>query len=892
AGGSITVTAGQTAVTVDSDNSLLNTGAINALLAGGIGVDVTAQTTFGIVNGGTIKTGTAQVLDSTGAVTTAAILGGPAIQVSQDLGAGISNSISITTVGANAVLIQTDSGTPATITLGVVNSGVPAQNYGIYNNGSISSTGGGSGDGTATVLIAGDATHTTTITNGINNASSISGSAIDADATAISIGQGGIVDTIANTGSIGATTAANTIPSGPPAVGGTAVAINIDAQGSLPSITNAGTATIFATASAAGTNATAILDQSGTLLSVTNNGTIEAFAGTTASPGTAVALNLSSASGNETVANNGGVIIGNILLGSGNDTITQTLNNPAIGAISGTIDMGLGTNSFTMSSGSMSGAIRSSGGTDTITLSGSSIMNATSAVPVGTLDLIVNDATFRAASGGTFNATTAEFNDSSTLAVTYDPTGAVTSGELITSGATTFNASALATAPKVSVVFTSYLAAPASIDLVQASGFTYSGVLTGAGDLLIGGVGVGYNAALVDSGTVLTLDLTRKTAGDLGYTGALAAIYTAAADPLALDTTGFGAAVGNIGSTGTQAAALATLKSLYTQLLPDISGAREETAIRVQDIASGFISDRLNLLRTADQGVGDGGGEYDGYRHRDAGFWAQESVSNEDGKGGSDSQSYNGTMYVFSIGYDKRGADSDVWGASINYAALTYNTPFSQSDNVAQNVMGQLYYSMNQGPLFWDSMGGLGWNNYDLHRTVNLSPFSRSTSASWTGYQGGLASQVGYAAMLGPVSIRPSVGASYTILDQQAYTEKGGGTGVDLAVDSNTFQSLRANAEIRVSTILSADPQFVPYVRGGISHELLDAKPKADGNFVGGGPASAFSIEGDPLNKDTPYVGIGLSAVGGFSHLTIEYTGMFGDRVTSQQAAATVSMAF
>ncbi len=70
----------------------------------------------------------------------------------------------------------------------------------------------------------------------------------------------------------------------------------------------------------------------------------------------------------------------------------------------------------------------------------------------------------------------------------------------------------------------------------------------------------------------------------------------------------------------------------------------------------------------------------------------------------------------------------------------------------------------------------------------------------------------------------------------------------------------------------------------------MDAKPEANGHFSAGGPA--FSLEGDPLNKDTPYVGIGLSTVGGFSRLSIEYTGMFGDRVTSQQAAATVSMAF
>jgi uncharacterized protein with beta-barrel porin domain len=884
-GGSITVAAGETAVTIDSDNSLANAGTINALLAGGTGVSVTGATTFGIVNTNAINTGTAQVLDSTGAVTTAAILGGPAVQVSQDLGGGLSNTGSFSTVGANAVLFATDGITPANITVGVVDSGTPAQDYGFYNGAIVSSAGGGSGDATTTVLVEGDLTHTTTITNGINNVSSISGSAIDADATAIGIGQGGIVDTIVNSGTIGASTSANAIPSGPPAVGGTAIGINVDAGGTLPSIDNSGT--IFATASADGTDATAISDLSGTLLTIDNKGTIEASAGTSASPGQATAIDLSHTTLGSTVTinNTGGAIIGDILLGDGNDTITQAPNivgsTTYNGSINGAIDFGLGTNALDLTSGTMVGEIMSTGGIDTVTLSGGAIMSATSAAPVGTLDLIVNDATFQAASGGTFNATTAEFNSGSTLAVTYDPTGTTTSGELITSGTTTFDVTTPSTAPKVSVVFTSYLAAPATITLAEASNFVYTGG-TDVSDLQIGGVGAGYNATLNDNGTEITLDLSRKTAAQIGFGGNLAAIYNAAPTALVADST-FGPAIGNLSTVG-------AIRNAYSQLIPDLSGAREETAIRVQDIAAGFVSDRLNLLRTADQGVGDGGGEYEGYRHRDAGFWAQESVSVENGQGGTASPDYDGTMYVFSIGYDKRMEGTDVWGASISYAALSYNTPQTPNDNLAQSVFAQLYHSMNRGPLFWDMVGSLGWDNYDLHRTVTIGTTSRTADASWMGYQAGLSSQVGYAATLGSISVRPSVGASYTFLQQEAYTESGGGSAVDLAIDSNTFQSLRANAEVRVSTILSASPQFVPFFRGGISHELMDAKPEADGHFVAGGPS--FSTEGDPLNKDAPYVGLGLTTVGGFSRLSLEYTGMFGDRVTSHQAAATVSMQF
>lgn len=905
-GGSITVTGATTAVTVDSDNSLTSNGAITAADANGVGVAVTAATTQGIVNTSTITTGTAQVLNSSNVVTTAAVGGGPAIHVSADLGLGINNTGTISTTVTNssgnpyAVLIDTNG---ATTTIGNVDSSATAYDYSVYNGGTITATGYVLGDVATTVHIGGTLAVTLT---GVNNVGAIRANTVDAAATTFEVGSlatlgngtttglvntgimsatvvnntttasatvihianGGIVNTIDNSGSISAS--ASTATGG--TAGGGAIAIDVDPTGSLTTLTNSGS--ILASSSYDSTNATAIRDQSGTLTTVTNTstGSITAAAGTTANPGTANAIDLSAATVATTVSN-AGTISGNILFGSGDDTLTQTA-----GSITGGLSFGLGTNAFNMSGGTYSGAITSTG-TDTITLSGGALVSATSTVS-GTLDLIVNDASFRVASGD-FNATTATFNTGSTLAAVVDPTGATSNGVLKTTGVTTFDTTSPTTSPTVSVYFTSYLAAPTSVTLADAASFNYLGGGS-VSDLQIGGVGAGYIATLNDTGTEITLDLTRKTAAQIGFTGNLAAIYNAAPTALVADTA-FGQAMGNLGT-------VAAIKAAYTQLLPDLSGAREMTAIRVQDVAAGFISDRLNLLRTADQGVGDGGGDYAGYKHRDAGFWVQEAVSAENSSGGTASPNYNGTMYVFSGGFDQRDGDGDVWGGSISYAALTFSTPVTPSDDLSQTVFAQIYHSLNRGPVFWDTMAGLGWNNYDVNRNVYVGSISRQTSASWMGYQGGLSSQVGYAANLGPVSVRPSVGASYTVLQQQGYTEKGGGQAVDLSINSNTFQSLRANAEVRISSIISAEPQFVPFFRGGISHELLDAKPKADGQFAAGGPS--FSTEGDAINKDTPYVGLGLSAVGGFSRLTVEYTGMFGDRVTSHQAAATVSMAF
>lgn len=396
-------------------------------------------------------------------------------------------------------------------------------------------------------------------------------------------------------------------------------------------------------------------------------------------------------------------------------------------------------------------------------------------------------------------------------------------------------------------------------------------------DLLIGGVSAGYNAVLSTSGNELYITLARKTAAELGITGNAATIYNVAPTAFALDDE-FGAAVGNLST-------VAAIQKLYKDLLPDLSGAREEQALRVQDISSGIVSSRLDLLRSDDQD-----GQTTGYRRRrNTGLWAQEAVSAESGAGGEKSASYDGTLYALAVGYDTRDGDGDVSGASFTYAAMQYGASDPAHDNVNQTYLLQLYHALNRGAFYWDAMGSLGLDSYKGYRQVTAGDVTRNPYANWMGYQAGLSTQVGYDLALGPISIRPALGASYTYLRQASYTEEGGGDGVDLAINANSFQSFRTTAELRVSGKTGGNPDIDPYLRGGITHEFLDATPVADGHFVAGG---AFSVEGDALDKDIPFAGLGLGIGSGYARLNFDYTGQFGDKLTSHQATATFVMKF
>ena len=877
------------AVTLDSATESINSvGTITAgrgtalQNVGQNGILVTTGTTGGIALGN-IKTGTTQVVDSGGTITTTGVGADAAVLVQGSLGTGIRSNGSVSTIASTtnpyALLIQQAG---SAITIGVVDNSAPATDFGIYNAGNIFSIGylngtpatgmgiigsvanavsvlgmnnlgtiqGTSNEDSATGLFVGDTatlgdgTHT-----GILNAATgrifslVTASTTAGVSTAILVGAGGTITDIVNSGTIQGTSSGT--------MGAETFGIDVDVLGTLPEIENKTGGSISASAGAAGTNATAIRDQSGTLTQITNAGSILTSATAT---GQAIAIDLSTGAGVTTI-DNSGTIRGDILFGGG----TYTLNSTA-----GTI-----TSDFTTTAG-----------TANVFLTGTAILTGSSTIAGGG----VFNADF--ASGTQFIGTADDFNVSdvtfqsgSTFSITYDPLGVPVPGVIAADNAT------LEDGAIVNVTLTNYLgsATPTLTLVTTTSSLTFDTPGDPSG-LIIGGIGAGYNAALAtaNAGADLEISLSRKTAAQLGLSANATAIYNASVAALEADQP-FGSAVGNIGTVG-------GVVALYDQMLPDLSSARERQSIRVQDLASGMISDRMDMMRTAAQGAGDGGGKY--YeRYRRAGFWLQEAVSQETSDAGSNgAQAYDGTMYALAGGYDSRDKDGDVWGASLTYAAMNYSAGTAMEDNLVQTTLAQGYYSINRKSLFWDTVGSLGWNSYDSKRMVTAGAVVRTADASWTGYQAGVTTQIGFSGVFGPIVVRPSVGASYMFLSQEGYSETGGGTGVDLAVDSATFSSLRANAQMRVSGIFGKEPQIIPYVRGGFSQELMDGKPETDGHFVSSG--ATFALNGAELDKSTPFVGAGISFVGGYSRLSVEYTGELGSKFTSHQGVATASLMF
>ena len=887
-GGTITTDDSDVAVTIDTDNSVTidDGGLIDADDVGAIGILVSTDTTTGgITNQGTIISGAPEADDDGGEA------GGGAIVVNANLGGGISNEFlvddyagTITSYGKYGILVHADV-VSGNVAVGAVGTG--DKDFSIYNqaviigNSNIVDAADADRITVTAIRVEGEGGSTATLTKGIHNDgenASISVLGYMADSVqVIFIGDDASVLTIKNSGTILATHI-GTDTDGVVTEGNVkVVAIHVESGGSLPSITNeldasaddplADSAQIRAISTLEGVDVVAIQDLSGTLALIDNEGTITATSAaeddaTVITKGSAIAIDVSANTTGFTL-DNSGEITGDILLGSGGDTINITG-----GFIDGVIDFGNGVNVLNISGG---GSFTTS--TDITTTTGS-------------LNVLVDGGTLVIEEAG-FTATTVTITDSdpfdefdSTIEVQWDPSSPVPPDALLIADDVTIGGDTI-----IDVELMAYTATTQTIDVARAT----STLLIDLPNLVVGGIAAGYNATIFEVGSILRVEIARKSATDLSLNANQTALYNNAATALESETV-FGAAVGNL---QTEAEVVAA----YQDMLPDLTGANEDLAMMLQDTSSGMIQDRLKQLRPLFAASSTSKSSYrTGYEwgtsepRQQTGFWGQEGYGAIESTAGSAGEDYEGTLYSFAFGVDSRAKDGSIFGLSFNYGVLDYEPADAVDDaNKASSYLLSAYYSDNMGVLFWDTVATVGLNEYNQTRRVTAGDEERLPTASWLGYQAGIQAQVGYVAKLGRTAITPTIGASYTYLTQDSYEEEDGQS-MNLAYDSRSFNSLRTNVGMRIEHAFgSGDIIFIPSLHAAWSHDFIGDAPEVTAAFVSGG--NKFTVTGDETDPDTIYAGAGVTMVFEIGQLDFSYEVQTGDTLTNHALMATLGVA-
>ncbi|MCL6697865.1 autotransporter outer membrane beta-barrel domain-containing protein [Sphingomonas sp. NSE70-1] len=612
---------------------------------------------------------------------------------------------------------------------------------------------------------------TVSIANGIGVSGTISAKSFDKNATAVRLGAGTTTPELRNAGKINATSG-NT-------AGSVATAIDIAAGANLPVLRNSGE--IKSSTGEAGT-AVAIVDKSGTLNLIENSGTISA-SGAAATSTRNVAIDLSANTTGATIKQTAvgagfaePTIVGDIRLGTGSDTL-----DIADGKLTGNVAFGAGNNRFLLSgdaiaSGNLSfgsgvdtittggtsvfkGAVDFGGGADVLTIGGTSKFTAQLSNSSG-LAVNVQKGTF----GVVKSATIASLNvtEGGTLAVTLDKTPGASS-MLNVSGSASFGADS-----KLQLNVADVEHAEGQFVVLNAGTLTGGNNLTANNELLP----FLYKGALTVSGNQISVDISRKSATELGLNRSETAAYPAIYEALAEDDA--------IGDSFLAIRNQEEFVDSIRQMLPDHAGGTFEAVTMGDRTLARMLADPKsthkqegNVSYYAAQAVFGSSksiGETAGY---EIGGWGATMGAEYDTKLGK----FGGSLsYIWGKDEDK-GSDNKV---NANQYALAAHWRL-QHEGLQVGARASYSYIDFDGKRFFRGQEG-------------GEAIERQIEGSWNGSLFSLAADASQELWAGSFYIRPTAGIEYYRLSEDGYEEEGGGAALDLTVDDRTSDELAVNA--------------------------------------------------------------------------------------------------
>ncbi len=869
-GSAITI-AGGGAFGIRSTKSITGNFAVNGSIA------LAGQDSVGVMTGNiggsyqitsTIATGSTAYYDSNNKLV-AAVYGGPAAWVAGSVGGGILlQGNQYTTTQESTVTVPSDAPTDSVLASEGTNFGAfrIGPNTFTENNIVIGLREGGASESvtlrgqiqsststlgkavTAMAITGGTGLNgqavTTTLLGGVINAGgNISASSIDGTATGFDISSRATVPYFSNLGEfvVSATDSGENVVNGITTGGGNATGVVISSDSSLSQFINTGTFTV----NARGKSFTAIgiQDNSGTLEYFNNTGTFRAVI-PSGSSGKSIAADLSKSTKNITFLNSG-TIFGDVYFGSGNDSFTSTA-----GTITGNVSMGAGNNTVSLGATTYTGAIDLGSGNHNVIIGNGSVVTTSITRGSGRLDLNVNSSTLTV-NGGRIEASDAYF--SGTTKVNIGVTNANLSRPLIdVSGLFTIDSGV-----SLSTTLSGVVTQNQTITVINAGQLRMNVPLTQLttnSNSYIYGFQYRLNPTNQNQ---LLLDVTRRTATQLGLSQNLGSIYENSLTAMATDNELFSAIAA--------AADKSAFETIVSQLKPDSSDATLYAALRSQNLAYGVIRNRLGgIPRTTGPSAGK---DY-------SSFWIQQlgSYGERDADPANEQPGYKIYSVGIATGFDQQFTDNLKGGMSI---AQVWSLPdeIDTRDRPLRIASTQvdLYGRHQNGANFTQAIFGGSYNAYRSERRVVTGDIEREPVGSWKGFNMGGAVDTGTQFRFDKLRLTPYLRGQYVRVHENGYTETGGGDGVNLDYDSRTQDSMRGGlglvAERRF--LVFQDVGIETAFRADYAREFMADPANVTARFAAGG--ATFTQVGQELDKNVFGVGASLGVRDIFTAFSVDY---------------------
>ena len=794
---------------------------VNGNVAGGIAIYAPCNvTTVSSVNSCT-STGTAT---TTGAIT--AIGSSPGLQIG----------------GANNIVI---GGSAAS---------VDGSTYSLAIDGTVAANATNTATDAFGVVIGGRG-GTVSMPRGIGVTGTVTATTVDSNATAVLINAGSTVASMTNSGAIRATS--TQAPASTSAIYGVR-----DLSGTLTSFTNHG-----GIGTTGGTTNTAI-DLSVNTSGVTVTQSLSAYqkaqqdaekAASGYNPATATVYNaiagdIRTGSGNDTIAIKSGTVTGNAYLGGGTDTVALSGD----GRWTGDLNFGTGSATITLADSSkFTGALALGGQPATLTIGGTSAFRGSAITGGSQLAVVVNGGSFGASQAATLSVNSLTVNAAGTLNAYIDGTAGTSS--LIQATTATF-----ATGSKLSATISALAHATGVYKVLSAGTLTGSPTFSTADTVLP----VLFKGSLAVQANELFLTIARKSAAELGLTSAQASGYDAIYANAANNA--------NLGASLLQVADTAALQGQFNALLPDHGGGVFEFVTRGNRLVARHLTDDSAM-----------------YDISDVAGWL-EPIYFKGSKYATGTAAWNNNGFGISAGLERKSGIGNV-GISLAYFGGKVN------DGTWQNIKTKAFefgafWRVSKGPLY--AFARISGDRLTAKSTrtfigaVNGATLGYVSTGRWNGWAvSGNAGASYKLALPGNFTLKPMAILEYTRLTEKGYAETGAAP-IDLTVNSRTSRAFTATTTLTAGWSngpSSRDERPLTIeVEGGRRNKLSGQLGATTASSAGGNP---FTITPDELKGG--WIGEARVLTGGF-----DYTLLFAANAqqtfgkTDLGFRASISMAF
>jgi hypothetical protein len=789
------------------------------------------------------------------------------------VGGNVAGGITLANTTGKAADIISNGAAPAmqvgaadrAVTIGATSGATPAS--GLVINGRISGVGVYSGV-KATALAIGGLGGNVSIAQGIAVGGTVQATANGAEATAIRLGAGASTPLLQVSGTVGATGGGTT--------NAVSTAILIDSGASLPTIRNSGAIRAGASSSAA----TAILDRSGTLTLIENSG---AIAGAGGDSSRSVAIDLS-ANGTGAVVRQlapasgaaAPTITGAIRFGGGNDRLEI-----AAGTISGDVGFGGGANRLEMSgTGIYAGTASFGTGADTLVIGGTArfdgvadfagqgqdVLSITDkGIFAGRLANAGHVAVTVANGGGTFaangvtNIGSLALGDQSILSVALDK--ANPTGNLIqVGGATTIGANSQLA-----------LRVTGANDVTGRYVVLRSGTLTGANNLslAVSAIPFLYKGAIVTAQpNEIAVEVSRKANGELGLNRAGVGAFDA------IDT-----------AIGTDAKLAAAIRGIY-----DGAAFRGAVAQMLPNYAGGLFEGVTLASRAAAAQLREPAGEFS--EEGKWGYWLSP-LGWDASKKTRSTTSYDVRGWGISGGIERK-TDAGNFGASLAYMSGRDNEGVGTNrvDHSQYELAG--FWRARWGALAAQGRVSAAFLSFDSVRqfegAVGSEAVQRRATGDWKGMLYSGSGSVSYEHWAGQFNLRPILAVEYYRLNEDSYSETGGGTGYDLTVRKRHSDELAMTASVAAGINFGGDNRYAQWSRIEVEAGRRERVAGQIGRTVASfGSGTAFTL--DPETRGGGWIGR-VRAITGTSEIRLSGEASAEQRLGNVALSARAALQF